>query len=248
MTVHNPRKDLGDAVVHVAVTPARRISISTSSYDPPKLQLLTVYSFSSSALSPPLSVSIALHCAIHLDLSQFETPKTMSKVYHLAGASDSAIDVDPQNPGTVVRAELALESIANVPFAILALFYPRSILSHLMVAPTSTITPAAEGLLQFIGTATVMVSVLLALAWPNTRSGMDLRRPIYLGVVAGELGMLVIFAGWLVRGEELSGFTRDGAVMSLLAMGPLALFRLFVIVVKPEWFGKYAVKEKAKAK
>lgn len=168
----------------------------------------------------------------------------MSSSYQASGLDSQGVDVDPQNPGTIIRVALIIESIANIPFAIVCFCYPSLGIDYFF-SDSSSVHPAAKELVQLTGTALVLVSTLLAAALPNTRSGIECRRPAYVAIASAEAAMIGCFVYWgWVLGEEQSGCKKSALVVAILNIGTFASFRLFALIARPNWFGKYRIKAK----
>ncbi|KAH8886657.1 hypothetical protein GQ53DRAFT_341780 [Thozetella sp. PMI_491] len=167
-----------------------------------------------------------------------------SDIYQLAGLGRQAIELDPSAPGTIVRWALIIESIGNIPFAVACLAYPREFMEYFVVNP-SEITPASLSFLQLVGVSAIMISFLMWAVIPNTRSGIESRRPTYIMLITAETLMLSLwcYQGW-VLGEEGSGLKRKGLVTAMMNIVPLVGFRGVSLFLKPQWFGRYRIKAK----
>lgn len=168
-----------------------------------------------------------------------------ASIYQAAGGGNQAIELDPSAPGTIIRWAIILEGILNIPFAVACLLYPRTFLSKFFVN-SSDATPAAASLIQLIGVSTFMISFWFCAAIPNTRSGLENRKPAYYAIASAEVMMisLWVWQGW-VLGEERSGVSKQSLKMAMVNMVPLVTFRLFALFVMPQWFGRYRIKGKA---
>jgi hypothetical protein len=164
--------------------------------------------------------------------------------YQLSGLGNQAVEVDPSAPGTVVRVALLIESLGNIPFAVACLAYPRQFMAYFVVNP-SDITPVSVSFLQLVGTSTIMLTFLMWAVIPNTRSGIESRRPVYYALLAAETMMLSLwyYQGW-VLGEEGSGLQKDGLTKAMTNIVPLVIFRGVSLFLKPQWFGRYRTKAK----
>ena len=167
-----------------------------------------------------------------------------SNAYQLSGLGHQAVEVDPSAPGTIIRWAFIFESLANLPFAVACFVYTREFMEYFVVDP-SNITPVSLSFLQLVGVSTIMISVLMWLAIPNTRSGIESRRPTYYMLITAETIMLSLwyYQGW-VLGEEASGLKKKGLEMAMMNIVPLVIFRGISLFFMPQWFGRYRIKAK----
>jgi len=149
--------------------------------------------------------------------------------------TSTPISPDPSAPGTIIRYAMAIEAAFNVLGAAGVVLAPRSILSFMASSP-SQITPLAVTFTQWIGGMVVALTVPLMLCLPNTRRAVESRTTTYWALAAGE-GFLVPMFLWQM-GEE-SGFTRKALVAGAVQLGVLVGWRLYVLLRKPEWMGRY---------
>lgn len=165
--------------------------------------------------------------------------------YQLSGLGHQAVEVDPSAPGTVIRGALLFESLANIPFAVACLAYPRWFMEFFVANPAD-ITPVSVSFLQLVGVSTIMLSFLMWSAIPNTRSGIETRRPTYYMLLIAESLMLSLwyYQGW-VLGEEGSGLQKNGVLKAMSNIVPLVIFRGVSLFLMPQWFGRYRIKAKA---
>jgi hypothetical protein len=175
---------------------------------------------------------------LHFDMADKNT-------YQLSGLGYQAVEVDPTARGNVIRGALLFESIANIPFAVACFVYTRPFMELFVVDP-SNITPVALSFMQLIGVSTIMISILMWLAIPNTRSGIESRRPTYYMLIVAEIMMLSLwyYQGW-VLGEEASGMSKKGIIMAMQNIAPLVVFRGISLFLMPQWFGRYRIKAKS---
>ncbi|KAF2813211.1 uncharacterized protein BDZ99DRAFT_517493 [Mytilinidion resinicola] len=159
-------------------------------------------------------------------------------LYRQPSLTSDPIEVDPSNPGTILRVALGLESIINLPFAGWALFYPASFLGLLASNP-SQITPVAEMASRYYGVTVLGMTAPMVFGVFNNRGAIESRPYSYLMLAGAEAGMLST-ALWVIYGPgAASGFAPDAAWSLLKQIGPAFLWRLFVFLKKPQWFGRY---------
>jgi hypothetical protein len=168
-----------------------------------------------------------------------------NNAYQLSGLGHQAVEVDKSAPGTVIRGALIFESLANIPFAVACFVYPREFMELFVIDP-SNITPVSVSFLQLVGVSTLMISVLMWLAIPNTLSGIESRRPTYYMLFVAEILMVSLwyYQGW-VLGEEASGMKKEGIKKAIMNIVPLVIFRGISLFLMPQWFGRYRIKAKS---
>ncbi|KAF2495943.1 hypothetical protein BU16DRAFT_526480 [Lophium mytilinum] len=159
-------------------------------------------------------------------------------LYRQPSLTSDPIEVDPANPGNIIRYALGIESLLNVPFAGLALFYPAKFLA-LLATDSSQITPLAQIACTFYGTSMVGMTLPMAYGVFNNRGAIESRPYSYLMLAGAEAGILTT-ALWVLYGPgAATGFAPDAAWSMIKQIGPAFLWRLFVFFRKPQWFGRY---------
>jgi hypothetical protein len=158
--------------------------------------------------------------------------------YRQPSLTSAPIEVDPQAPGTVMRVALGIESLLNIPFGGMALFYPATFLK-LLVSDPASITPAAEMCSRFYGVTVFGITAPMILGVFNNRAAIESRPYSYLMLAGMEFGMFAT-AAWVIKGPGAASGFAPGAMRELYKqIGPAFLWRLFVFFVKPQWFGRY---------
>lgn len=169
----------------------------------------------------------------------------MASNYAVSGLGNQAIEVDPSATGNIIRFAMLFESILNLPAFVALTFYPGYTLTYFLVNEHD-ITPAAQSFTQLMGIMILMISVLLWAAIPNTKSGVETRRPTYIMLASAEAAMVTM---WIYQryglGEKGCGWKNNALDMSVMNVGPLCGFRIFALYSKPDWFGRYKVKAKS---
>jgi hypothetical protein len=154
-------------------------------------------------------------------------------------ATNPPILPSPSATGSTIRTAFLLEALANL-FTIPLITHPRLILSYLLLHPVD-INPSSILFARLFGGIVVggLTSALLAGA-TNTRNGIESRRPTYLMLGLGEACLIPMLAGEAVKGGG------SGAAVSVkvavAAMGmlvPPLLWRIWVLVFRPELLGRY---------
>lgn len=149
------------------------------------------------------------------------------------------ITVDPSAPGNAIRIALFVESIFNFTFSTYTFLAPHHALSMLSSSPT-LITTLTITLLQFMGVIGYAMTLLMVLAIPNTRRGIELRVPTYLFLGTAEVLLITLFAYLgLVEGVETTGIEGKTWVNLTANLVPPLLWRVSVLYLKPEWLGRY---------
>lgn len=172
--------------------------------------------------------------------------------------------IDPSAPGTIIRTAFALEAALNVVGGTCMILYPTTFLSFLAADPSHNVTPAVTALFQWFGALTLGLTPQLLLALPNTEGALLSRPTVYWTLLAGEAGLVPLMA-WQMRcagavtalgvvaqktlnqdsnglgvGASLSnGLSRNGLLGSAAILAATSVWRLWVLLVKPEWMGRY---------
>lgn len=166
-------------------------------------------------------------------MSWNKTPNTQSTT-----TSSTPVTIDPSAPGTIIRYAFALESAFNVLGAAGMLLTPHPILAFLAPSP-SQITPLAVSLTQWLSAVVFALTAPLLLCLPNTRRAVESRTTAYWTLAMGEGILVPIFLWQLGKGEEGSGFTRRALVAATVQLGALVGWRLYVLLGRPAWIGRY---------
>ncbi|MCJ1392170.1 hypothetical protein MMC18_005037 [Xylographa bjoerkii] len=159
------------------------------------------------------------------------TPK-----YALPTTISRPIALDPSAPGTIMRSALLIEALSNILGAIPMIFLTRPLLS--LISP-STPSPLAVSLTQWLGGLICGLAAPLLLAYPNTKRAMESRTTVYWTLGAGE-GALVPLMLWqyMKEGQE-SGLPGGFLLGAAGVLAATAVWRLWVMLVRPEWIGRY---------
>ena len=153
--------------------------------------------------------------------------------------------LDPSHPGTVIRYAFAIEAIANIIGGTCMLLYPASLLSLAVANPVLDVNRTSTALLQWLGCLVFGLTPQLVLGLANTRSAIESRPMVYLTLLAGE-GFLIPMFFWQAVSAGSSGITpRALMVCTSTLVGPV-LWRLWVLLVRPEWLGRWMKEGDAK--
>ncbi|OCL14331.1 hypothetical protein AOQ84DRAFT_384792 [Glonium stellatum] len=115
--------------------------------------------------------------------------------------------------------------------------FPESFLSPLVKKP-SGITPTSLALTQHFGALAFTLTAPLVLAIPNTRRGIESRQSVYCTLGAGEVCIISLALYQTYRFDD-SGFSLTSLLGTTVTLAPVLLWRLYVLLRKPEWFGRY---------
>lgn len=140
------------------------------------------------------------------------------------------------HPGTIIQRALILETTGTALAGLLVLLHPTAFLTFLVSSPSSAITPLAIGLTQWIAVLSFAFSIACAFSIPDTARAVQSRWGLYWTLGLGEAAMCVLFL-WQMGREGEVGLSREGLWMGVLQLGGAVLWRGFVIVFKPHWFG-----------
>ncbi|MCJ1409938.1 hypothetical protein MMC19_004022 [Ptychographa xylographoides] len=154
--------------------------------------------------------------------------------YNIPTTSSTRIQLDPANPGTIIRYAFAVEAFFNIFGAIPMLFTPARLLSNLTVDP---VTPLACSLTQWLGALVLSLTVPLLLCLPNTKRAVESRPTVYWTLGAGEAAAVVVMLVQLANGGN--GFGITFLRVSILNLGGLCAWRAWVLGYRPEWVGGY---------
>ena len=90
-----------------------------------------------------------------------------------------------------------------------------------------------------------LTSALLA-GYTNTRNGIESRRPTYLMLGIGEAMLIPLLVGEMVKdGGEGAAVSRKVAGASVAMLLPPLLWRIYVLVVRPDLLGRYTEERKS---
>lgn len=154
----------------------------------------------------------------------------------MSPSTSSLQGVDPSASGTIIRGALAFESVFTLGVGAYYMFFPRHFFLSAMGTTAAQVTTTAVQVAQQFGAVNVLVGATVGLLVPNTRTAIECRPIFYRVALAFEF----LFAGIL----GWQAFTMDGMPkQSLLAgvgqLSPFIAWRIFTLLWKPEWFGRY---------
>ncbi|PSN68400.1 hypothetical protein BS50DRAFT_451390, partial [Corynespora cassiicola Philippines] len=149
--------------------------------------------------------------------------------------------IDPLTPGTIIRIAMAAETVLNFTLSIALIFGAEKVIARLYLTDGIPATPATCSIAQWFGVATITATIPMLLAIPNKPGAVELRRLSYhMYTVYEALTIPVVFWQAWVAGEAGSGMNVDKLVWNFgLPMIPFIGFRLYVLLVRPDWMGKY---------
>lgn len=176
----------------------------------------------------------------------------MAPAYHTPTLESVPVTLAPQSAassGKIIRYALIFETLANLFGIGLFLYFaeqapafiatPRpanAMVARLMAhankpLPVSTFT--VEMLVGFVATMTVPIVLCL----PNTKRAVESRPTVYTTLLAGEL---VLIAQCVLEGTTGRNGLHPARCWQIIAnLAPFALWRSWVLWVRPEWFGSY---------
>jgi len=147
---------------------------------------------------------------------------------------------DPTVNGSTIRKAFVLEAIANL-FSIPIITNTRSVLSAILAHPSRDINSTSILLARILGGLVVsgLTSALLVGA-TNTRNGIESRRPVYMLLGLGEGALIpILILDLLEGGGEGAALSQKAAAGSVACLVPPLLWRLYVLFVRPDLFGRY---------
>ncbi|KAJ5478749.1 hypothetical protein N7530_004258 [Penicillium desertorum] len=155
----------------------------------------------------------------------------------MAPATSSLRGVDPSAPGNIIRAALALESLVTVGAGTYFMFFPRHYLLHAMEAAAAEVTTTALQLVQQFGAVNILVGATVGLFTSNAKNVIESRQILYSVILVFELLYipLLMWQTFMMEG----GMPRKSLLASASQFVPFVVWRIFTLVWKPEWFGRY---------
>ncbi|EXK24733.1 hypothetical protein FOMG_18560 [Fusarium oxysporum f. sp. melonis 26406] len=155
-----------------------------------------------------------------------------------------SVEIDPSAPGTIVRILLAAESAFNIFSAIPMIFHAEEALGRMYLSDDPAAVLHAAPVMQLLGISLAAMTVPIVLAIPNKAGAVEKRRTTYQMLASFEaLALPVLFWQARISGEASSRLYPSKLTGSFgLAMGVALGFRVFVLLMKPEWMGKYRAK------
>ena len=156
------------------------------------------------------------------------------------------IVVDPQYPGRTIKRAFAIESLLNLT-SIIAITHPREILSRILLHPHH-INPTSILLIGLIGSLFIAgCTTPLVFGLRDTKRGIEIRRPAYYALGLGELFFIPLLLADVIRARENpkeAVLSVKGGLVAVVVLLPPLLWRVYVLFVRPEMFGKYRVVDK----
>lgn len=135
-----------------------------------------------------------------------------------------------------IRYAFLLEGLGNLFGGTLMTVYPRLCLRYFLETPA--ISPRSTvALTQWLGGLIIGLAVPLFLAYPNTPTAAASREVVYGTLAAGEMALVSIMAYHTGLGKT-SGLNTQALMAAIATLLPLCFGRLYVMFVKPNWFGR----------
>ena len=165
----------------------------------------------------------------------------------LPSNSEPAVFMDSSAKGTIIRYAFAIEASFNLPAIIALAFYPNATLSMYLVsdAQASTLDMTIAILARCLAALILALTPQLLLALPNTHGCVERRRLVYLTLGVGEAALIPLFLAEAFRATDAEkvmgsgGFSQKATLNSVASLAPLLLWRIYVSIWKPQWFGAY---------
>lgn len=163
----------------------------------------------------------------------------------LGWSTTTKYTIDPTATGNVVRSLFAAESVLNILVAGWLLLRPSQALSYCVSSPSS-ITPLSETLTRYTGLVFVVVTVPLFQGIWQTPTGIEARPITWTMYVAAEVMMISMFYTLAGLGEERVGLKPEMLRWLAQQVAVPMVGRIFTLVWKPQWLGRYIVEEGTK--
>ncbi|KAF2739824.1 hypothetical protein EJ04DRAFT_508283 [Polyplosphaeria fusca] len=155
-------------------------------------------------------------------------------------SNTNRVSLDPSATGTPIRIILAADALLTVAFGTGIFLYPHHAASYLALEP-SLITPLVETLIQIFAVFMYTIAFKIMLCLPNSRRAIETRIPTFYMLAYSEVLLIAFFTYLFVfKSEKESGISEKAVASAAVNMAPPLAFRVFVLVVKPHWVGRYA--------
>lgn len=147
-----------------------------------------------------------------------------------------------------IRLVFAGEAIFTIIIALPYVLDPHATLQRDLVHPSPSnpqAVPSLESasLLQWIGVSTMTLSVLLLVGLPSRQGAVEIRKAVYMALAAWEVLWISVILWQGSVGSEVSGLRIESCLKQIVVpMASFLVFRIWVLLVTPHWFGTYAVK------
>ncbi|EWG54988.1 hypothetical protein FVEG_13061 [Fusarium verticillioides 7600] len=148
------------------------------------------------------------------------------------------VEIDPSASGTIVRIVSAAESTFNILLAVPMIFNAEKAFKRMYLTDDPSGAPYAVPMMQLCGISLAAMTVPMMLGVPNNAGAVETRRVTYQMLASFEAMALplLFWQAW----ENGSGiYPTKLTLASGLAMSVALGFRIFVLLIKPEWMGKY---------
>lgn len=175
-------------------------------------------------------------------LNLMNSPATVNMANTKSPAANPSITPDPNVNGSTIRKAFLTEAIANL-FTIPLITNTSWVLSLILNQP-SDVNPSSILFARLFGGLVVggLTSALLA-GYTNTRNGIESRRPTYLLLGVGEACLIPILVNEMMKdGGSDAAVSKKVAGVSISMLLPPLLWRLYVLVVRPDLLGRYREK------
>ncbi|OAL38304.1 hypothetical protein AYO20_02363 [Fonsecaea nubica] len=153
------------------------------------------------------------------------------------------VQVDPSNPGTVIRVALGVETVLNIVVGGYIVFCPQHFVG-LLVSTPAMITPSLIAAVRQYGAFATSLAVPTALGIPNTRRGIESRVTVYAFLGSAEVCITLVSLYLALVGGDGSGFSKTAMLASAAAFASGLSWRLLVLLVYPQWLGAYRLSAK----
>jgi hypothetical protein len=160
---------------------------------------------------------------------------------------------------SIIQTAFALEAFVNLPTIIGLLFFPSAVLKLFIASPIPSLELNATTtfLARSLGGLVLSLTPQLLLAYPNSKDCAAKRKLAYVTLGTGEVALVPLLLWEAFRASDQSkaagvsagGLTTTSCLVSVANLTPLLAWRIYVFLVKPQWFGDTEnVMEKGKKK
>jgi hypothetical protein len=159
---------------------------------------------------------------------------------HKSPNTNVTIELDAQHDGSTIRKAFLFESILNL-FSIPLLSNTRTVLSYVLRNPAHINATSILFARLFGG---IIVGGLTSALWaglPNTKTGIESRKVVYITLGMGEVLLIPIIALEAMRGSsgKDTALTVRGCVATIVCLLLPLLWRAYVLFVRPDMMGRY---------
>lgn len=148
---------------------------------------------------------------------------------------------------SIIQKALVIEAFVNLLAIISLLFFPSAVLKPALASHLPSLELNATTLLlaRSLGAMVLALTPQLLLAYPNSKDCAAKRKIAYVTLGAGEAALVPLLLWEAFRASDQSkaagvwagGLGRNTCLVSAANLLPPLAWRIYVFLVKPQWFG-----------